>query len=134
VISTDASIQRYNRADGLLWDDIDTDGFWEESDGTFLIGTSHGLSRFDPRAARHATGSLPLFVTSAILGGREQVLEKEPAASYHQSIDLQFSSLTFRDSPSVQCMYRLDGLESEFTQTNIRQVRYPGIALRQLRF
>ena len=127
VISQDGSIQRYNRADGLLWDDIDTAGFWEEPDGTFLIGTSHGLSRFDPRVARHVASTMPLFVTSAILGGREQVLDKEPAASYHQSIDLQFASLTFRDSPSVQCMYRLNGLESEYFQTNMRQVRYPAL-------
>ena len=62
-----------------------------------------------------------------VLGGRDQVLEKEPAASYHQSIDLQFASLTFRDSNSVQCMYRLNGLESEFTQTTMRQVRYPAL-------
>jgi len=127
VISLDGSIQRYNRADGLFWDDIDTAGFWEEPDGTFLFGTSHGLARFNPRVARTVAASLPLFVTSAILGGREQVLEKEPAAAYHQSIDLQFASLTFRDSPSVQCRYRLNGLETEFTPTNMRQVRYPAL-------
>jgi diguanylate cyclase (GGDEF)-like protein len=127
AISPDGSIQRYNRADGLLWDDIDTSGFWEEPDGTFMFGTSHGLSRFDPRVARRGATTLPLFVTSAVLGGREQVMEKEPAAAYHQSIDLQFASLTFRDSPSVECMYRLDGLESEFAETNMRQVRYPAL-------
>ncbi len=127
VISQDGTILRYNRADGLLWDDIDTAGFWEEPDGTFLLGTSHGLSRFDPRMARRVSTSMPLFVTSAILGGREQVLDNEPAASYHQSIDLQFASLTFRDSPSVQCMYRLNGLESEYFETNMRQVRYPAL-------
>jgi diguanylate cyclase (GGDEF)-like protein len=127
AISLDGSIQRYNRADGLLWDDIDTSGFWQEPDGTFMFGTSHGLSRFDPRIARRGVPTLPLFVTSAVLGGREQLLEKEPAASYHQSIDLQFASLTFRDSPSVECMYRLNGLESEFTETYMRQVRYPAL-------
>jgi len=127
AISPDGSIQRYNRADGLLWDDMDTAGFWEEPDGTFMFGTSHGLSRFDPRMARRSATTLPLFVTSAILGGHEQFMEKEPAAAYHQSIDLQFASLTFRDSPSVECMYRLQGLESEFAQTNMRQVRYPAL-------
>jgi len=127
AISRDGSIQRYNRADGLLWDDIDTSGFWQEPDGTFMFGTSHGLSRFDPRIGRRGVTTLPLFVTSAVLGGREQLLEKEPAASYHQSIDLQFASLTFRDSPSVECMYRLNGLESEFTETYMRQVRYPAL-------
>ncbi|HEV3254950.1 MAG TPA: diguanylate cyclase, partial [Candidatus Acidoferrales bacterium] len=39
----------------------------------------------------------------------------------------QFAALTFRDSDRVRCRYRLRGLESEFTETSLREALYSAL-------
>src|SRR5260221_8439165 len=39
VMDARGRVRRYNRTDGLLWDDIDSGAYWQEPDGSILLGT-----------------------------------------------------------------------------------------------
>src|SRR5262249_55120391 len=64
------------------------------------------------------------------LGGKEQLPlagKSGPIGSYHQALDVKFSALTFRDPASVQCSYRLNGLETDYNEGAMREIRYPAL-------
>ena len=44
--------RHYGRSDGLIWDDCNINAFLAETGGDVWIGTSRGLSRFQPRPLR----------------------------------------------------------------------------------
>ena len=129
-IARDGTVRRYRHDDGLLWDDQSEGGFFAEPDGTILFGTSGGLARFDP----HAEGdlSLPSFsvvLTSAQLGGRERLAENRPEAGYKENaLHAEFAALSYRSPAAMRCWYRLDGLDSEWTETLSREIRYAALA------
>ena len=128
-ISPQGHVRRYSHADGLIWDDQSEGGFFAEPDGTALLGTSGGLARFDPNSEDALLPPPPkVVIASAQLGGRERATEKRPEASHRENtLRAEFSVLTFRDPAHTRCWYRLNGLENEFTETNIREVRYPAL-------
>lgn len=129
-IDAQQHITNLTRSDGLLWDDISADAFWSEpDDGSVMIGTSRGLARYAPqKAAANAAHSTPVVITSARLGNQERRAETNPEAKYSQRVfSARFVPLTFREPQRYRCRYRLNGLESEFTETALREVRYPSL-------
>jgi diguanylate cyclase (GGDEF)-like protein len=129
-ITPAGSIRRYQRSDGLLWDDLSEGGFWGEIDGTILFGTSGGLARFDPRAEASLPPSAPrVVITSAQLGGHELLTDARPRAGHDDNtLYAEFGVLSYRESAGLRCAYRLDGLESKATETGVREVRYPALS------
>jgi len=130
VIDSQRHITNLTRADGLIWDDISAAAFWVEPDGSLLIGTSRGLAHYAPHKTdgAEAAQSVPVVITSARLGSQERLAEANPEAKYSERVfSAQFVPLTFREPQRYLCRYRLNGLESEFTETALRQVRYPSL-------
>lgn len=129
-IMSNGSIRHYQRSDGLLWDDLSEGGFYAESDGTILLGTSGGLARFDPKAEASLPPSAPrVVITSAQLGGHELLTDARPRATYDDNtLYAEFAVLSYRQSAGVRCSYRLDGLEHSSTETGVREVRYPALS------
>jgi diguanylate cyclase (GGDEF)-like protein len=122
--------RRYRQDDGLLWDDQSEGGFYAEQDGTILFGTSGGLARFDPHAEKaFPPSAFNVLITSAQLGGRERLGDGNPEATHKENtLRAQFSVLSYRNPTALRCRSRLAGLESEFTETPAREVRYASLA------
>jgi diguanylate cyclase (GGDEF)-like protein len=120
---------RFTQADGLIWNDLSEQGFFAEQDGTLLFGTSGGLARYNPISADEQVELPPrVVITSAHLGSRDRVGERNPAAPRSDNTFLvQFAALTYRDPENVRCSYRLAGLESEPNETSGREARYPAL-------
>ena len=120
---------RFTQADGLIWNDLSEQGFFAEEDGTLLFGTSGGLARYNPISADEQVELPPrVVITSAHLGSRDRVGERNPAAPRSDNtFRVQFAALTYRDPENVRCSYRLAGLESEPNETSGREARYPAL-------
>ncbi|MGA2098137.1 MAG: diguanylate cyclase [Candidatus Acidiferrum sp.] len=120
---------RYTQADGLIWNDLSDRGFFAEEDGTLLFGTSGGLARYNPISADERVELPPkVVITSAHLGSRDRVSERNPAAlRSDNTLNVEFAALTYRDPENVRCSYRLAGLESEPNETTGREARYPAL-------
>lgn len=125
----DGTFRTFDRGDGLIWDDISPAGFRAESDGTLLIGTSRGLSAYHPNGETAASSIPGVVITTALLGTRDRVREPGVEVGHgDRTFNAQFAALTFRDAHDVRCRYRLDSLEHDFTETMMREVRYPELA------
>ncbi len=128
-IHTDSSTIRYTRSDGLLWDDLDSFGFFAEADNTILFGTSGGLARYVPETSSGTSDPrFSVVITSVQLGGKERLHDATPAASHHENnLVVQFAPLTFKDPQNVRCYHRLEGIESDYSETTLRELSYSAL-------
>jgi len=115
--------RHYGRSDGLIWDDCNTNAFLADGDGGVWIGTSRGLSRFEPPAAPGGSVPPPVVFTSVKFGG-EMV---DPAAigvlPYRRnSLEVRFAALTFLQESRVMFRYRLG---HTWMETSQRELYFP---------
>ncbi|MGE5111490.1 MAG: diguanylate cyclase [Acidobacteriaceae bacterium] len=125
----DGSIRHFTRSDGLIWDDLDAEAFYTDEDGSAFFGTSGGLARYFADASNEEVATKPrVVITSAQLGSKEYVPGNRVEVPYKENtLSVQFSALTYRDLERVRCSYRLNGLETEVSETNLREARYPAL-------
>jgi diguanylate cyclase (GGDEF)-like protein len=129
VLSPDGRVQRMSHADGLIWDDISPwTGVREEADGSFVIATSRGLARYQP-SIRAPTGSrASVVLTSIMLGGEGRRMTDVPeVASSVGTLAVEFSPLVLDTPERISCVYKLNGLEQQATETQLREVQYGGL-------
>jgi len=104
---------RYGESDGLIANDCNARSFWRAPDGGVWIGTSRGLSRFQPSAPRRP-GQLPKVRFSEVRqGGR--AMDPEQAAetiSGGDSLTVSFSAMVFDRASEMEYRYRIAGLEA----------------------
>jgi diguanylate cyclase (GGDEF)-like protein len=128
VIAPNGTTRSMNHSDGLIWDDTSPMGFWEEKNGNILIATSRGLAHYIPHGESFHLPPPSVELTEVTLGGEDRTREPHPIVDHsHGSFAVQFTPLTLRNPDKVQCRYRLAGLESEFTETMQRELRYAAL-------
>jgi diguanylate cyclase (GGDEF)-like protein len=125
MVSPDGKIRIFTKDDGLIWNDLNCGTLWREADGSILLGTSKGLARYDTSQEEPPLRQPSIILTSATFGKEDHLEDAVPKIKYQDATLLaRFASPVFHDAGSVTCRYRLQGLESEFTETDLREVRY----------
>ena len=129
ILLPDGRTQKLTRANGLIWDDLSPwSGTREEADGSFLIATSRGLSRYKAREEKKSEEPPKVILTTVALGGTERKAnEKSSVAATNGSLTVQFSPLVLDTPEEVSCRYQLQGLEKQPTETMLREVQYGGL-------
>jgi diguanylate cyclase (GGDEF)-like protein len=129
VLWPDGRTQRLSRANGLIWDDLSPwTGTREEPDGSFLIATSRGLSRFKELDEKQSEEPPKVVLTSVALGGLERKPnEKASVTAGNGSLSAQFSPVVLGTPEEVSCRYQLKGLEPFPTESSLREVQYGGL-------
>jgi diguanylate cyclase (GGDEF)-like protein len=128
MIAPDGRIRTFTQRDGLIWNDVNCDSLWQESDGSILFGTSKGLARYDARQEEPALGKPSVVLTTALFGKRDHLTDRSPEIAYQDSTFLaRFAAPVFHDPDNITCRYRLAGLETDFTETTLREARYPSL-------
>jgi len=128
-------LAHFDRASGLLWDDVDEGYAWNDADGSMLIATSRGLARYSPGGPLTPRRPPPVVLSSARLGGVER-LKANGVEVPHDSatFEANFAAMTFHNPETIRCQYRLEGLETNFQETTQREVRYPALPPGHYRF
>jgi signal transduction histidine kinase/CheY-like chemotaxis protein/streptogramin lyase len=137
--------RHFGRADGMIWEDTDTNAFWAEPNGDIWIGTSHGLIHYHPYPALAAQQPPKVLFISEQFGSSKSAMLAlddhqtgfaEPAQIKYadRSLQMQYAALTFHYEDQVQFRYRLEGLEDGWTETQQREVRYPSLPAGSYRF
>jgi len=128
-IRKDSSTLRFTRSDGLLWNDLDSSAFFAERDNSLLFGTSGGLARYVPEAPSEKSDSrFSVMITSAQLGGKERLQDATPTATHRENnLVVQFAPLTFKNPQNVRCYHRLEGIESDYAETSLRELSYSAL-------
>jgi diguanylate cyclase (GGDEF)-like protein len=128
MISREGKIRTFTQSDGLIWNDVNCDSLWQESDGSILFGTSKGLARYDSGQEEQALAKPTVLLTAALFGKEDHLDERSPEIRYHDSTFLaRFATPVFHDPDRITCRYRLAGLEPDYTETSLREARYSSL-------
>lgn len=116
--------RHYGMAEGLIWNDLNTSAFLSDSRGGLWVGTSHGLSRFQPdQEYRSMERPVPIITAVRVLG-RDQPLAGPIEVPYRDgNVDIRFSALSFAHEVGMQFHYRVLGLTDAWTSTEDRDVQ-----------
>jgi diguanylate cyclase (GGDEF)-like protein len=120
--------QYFGRAQGLVWNDCNSNAFYADRDGSVWIGTSRGLAHFRPQSAPLPNPPPPVLLTSARWGTRSVIDERPPSFAYaNHPLVISFTGLTYDNESAVRFRYRLGGLEPEWVETDAREVRFASL-------
>ncbi len=135
--------QYFGRTQGLVWNDCNSNAFYEDIDGTVWIGTSRGLAHWLAPGDSLPRPAPPVLVTAALWGPHSLVNPSRSSNVYDfekQSLLVSFTGLTFDNETAVQFRYRLrstdrgkflgydqQGTEPDWVETASRDVRFPGL-------
>jgi putative nucleotidyltransferase with HDIG domain len=120
---------RYDRRDGLVWDDCDLNGFAAGPDGSVWIGTSGGLARFTPPKVAARIYNPDVIYTRINLGNKEVDAATQPSADHaSNTLNLRFSALTFSRESSVVFRYRMPPLFDAWHETQQHELQFDGLA------
>jgi diguanylate cyclase (GGDEF)-like protein len=128
MIAPDGRIRTFTQSDGLIWNDVNCDSLWQESDGSILFGTSKGLARYDSSQEEPAIGTPRVVLTAARFGKQDHLDQQTPEIRYDDNtFKARFATPVFHNPGSIACRYRLAGLERDFTETTLREARYSAL-------
>ncbi|HUB18865.1 MAG TPA: diguanylate cyclase [Acidobacteriaceae bacterium] len=123
------------RQDGLLWDDIDTNAFFSDRDGSVWIGTSGGIAHVLQPEDLFADNRLRVVLSQARLGAQTVPPDGNRAFPWrNQPFTLRLSVSDFSRIHAVEYQYRLADLETDWTRTEEADVRYPSLPPGDYRF
>ena len=117
--------RHYGRADGMIWDDCNSNAFLAEAGGAMWIGTSRGLSRFLTQAAGAPNVPPPVVFTSVKLGDEDFDAKSSDIPYARNSLAVRFAALTFVRESGVVFRYRLAGVQGAWLETTERELNYP---------
>ena len=120
--------RHYGRADGLIWDDCNGDAFFSDRDGSVWIGTSGGLSHFQPLERALPKLPPPVVLSQVRFGQSSLDPETAPKVPYRdRSFRAAFAALTFLNENDVRFRHRLLPLQPEWEETSQREVHFPSL-------
>ena len=120
----------FDRTDGLLWDDCSGEAFFADSDGSVWLGTSRGISHLRIPAAGLSERSMDAtaLLTAAAFGDRRVALDRSIDVPWgRRSMDVSFTVPTFANEDSLRFRYRIAGLDSQWIETQARDVHIPSL-------
>lgn len=119
----------YDSNDGLIWDDCNLNAFAAESNGTVWIGTSGGLSRFQPLPHRASDAPVQVVFTRLTMGKTDLSGRSSPSfESNVNSLIVRYSALNASNQSEVIFRYRLNGATSNWTETSNRELQFANLA------
>ena len=123
--------RHFGRADGLIWDDCNNNAFLAVEDGSVWIGTSRGLSRFEPQPVPPSSFPPQVVFTSVTLGGTPLDPSGEIEVPWSRSpLQVRFAGLTFSNESAVVFRYRVGGDAASWQETTERELNFPMLPMR----
>jgi signal transduction histidine kinase/ligand-binding sensor domain-containing protein/ActR/RegA family two-component response regulator len=117
--------RHFGRSDGLIWDDTNSQAFLASSSGVW-IGTSRGLSHYQPRRTPLPSVPPTVVFTSVRFGGEPWQGDRRAEIPYDKrALSVRFAALTFTEESSITFLYGMGGELQETTQTDLN---YPSLA------
>jgi len=112
--------------DGLVWNDLDSNAYYEDDDGTIWIGTSGGISQLLHPERLFVSTPLSLSLTEVKIGATLLNPQSETEVHWgHQPLTARLSSLDFKRQPNISFRYRIEGLGEDWQDTVKHELRYP---------
>ncbi len=133
-VGTDEGLNVYNGSqwrslttdDGLVWNDIDSDAFFADTDGSVWIGTSGGASHILHPERLFDTSPLPLLLRDVRIGDTLLVDNAPNTVPWsHHPLTAHLSTLDFARAGLVTFRYHIEGLGEDWQDSTKHDLRYP---------
>jgi len=125
----------FNQESGLAWNDTDLNSFYEDGDGSMWVATSGGASHILRPESLFAPLRLDVLVESVGRDG-ETLARGQPVRLPWSSGPLNFklAALSYQNRETLNFRYRMQGLEPDWSKTNVPEVRYAALPPGRYRF
>jgi ligand-binding sensor domain-containing protein len=122
-------IYTFGKEEGFTGVECNTNGIYEEEDGTMWFGTVNGLLKYNPTEYRSNPYYTKTNITGISLFYNDTILPQGVELKYDDnSLSFEYVGICFANPSKVQYRYKLAGFESEFSPpTRERIARYPNI-------
>ncbi len=128
-------ITNFNENDGLLASYYQTLKLEQQRDGTIWGLTSSGMFSFHPDSVGNNQLPPVLLINRILVLDSNYLHSASPSLTYRMnSVQFEFAGVCLTDPSKVKYAYRLIGLDSSWTFTNTRIVRFNGLAPGEYRF
>ncbi|MCP4903153.1 MAG: diguanylate cyclase [bacterium] len=100
---------------------------WKDHEGRMWFPTVQGISRIDPAGLRRNRVSPNVVIDRVVVDGDEISVNKHGSVRIEPGttrFEVHFAALSLLDPAKVRYRYRLDGLESEWTDAGPRRTAY----------
>ncbi|MEA9660473.1 ligand-binding sensor domain-containing diguanylate cyclase [Xanthomonas campestris] len=116
---------RITRAEGLLWDDMSANAFFEDTDGSIWIGSSRGLSHL--RQPERLFAAPPLRVEIAQVQRGERSLRADASVGWSETpLEIDLRTPGVEGGPErISFRYRVEGRQARWTTTSLSHITYP---------
>ena len=128
-------LHHVGRSQGLIWDDTNSNAFFLDQDRSVWVGTSNGLSHYQPAFDQSRALPPPVVIVDAKLGDQAADIAIPARVRYEdRTFSVRFAALTFVDEHHTRFRYRLQGAEPEWVETQLGEVRFPNLSEGSYRF
>ena len=141
-VGTDAGLSVFNGQrwirftvdDGLIWNDLNSNAFYEDTDGSIWIGTSGGVSHLLHPERVFQVEPPTLWIANARIGNTVLNLDKETEVPWgNHPLTAELTSQDFKHESSINFRYRIEGLGEDWQDTPRHDLRYPPLPPGQYR-
>lgn len=122
-------IYTFGKEEGFTGVECNTNGIYEEDDGTMWFGTVNGLLKYNPREYRNNPYYSKTSITGIYLFYKDTILPNNVVLDYSEnSLSFEYVGICLTNPAKVRYRYMLEGFEKDFSPpTKERIARYSNI-------
>jgi len=130
------NLRQYGQEEGLHSLDFNPNGIWREEDGTFWLGTTNGLVRFNPHAFRENYVESKTSITKISLFYEDTLLAPDSKLPHDlNNISFEYIGICLTNPERVRYKFMLEGYDKEWSpETKETFARYSNLAANKYMF
>lgn len=130
----DDRLEHIDREAGLAWDDTNAGAFLAEANGSVWVGTTRGISHFEPRHPRLAAVPPPVRIMGVRFGGQSAAQTGRQLRYNQRPAEFDLAALSYDMPGRVKLEYRLAGFDDQWREAKLGQVVFPSLPAGKYRF
>ncbi len=122
-------VYTFGKEEGFYGVECNTNGIYEEEDGTMWFGTVNGLMKYNPREYRSNPYYTKTNITRTILFYHDTLLANNSTLDYSDnSISFEYVGICLTNPAKVRYRYMLEGFEKTYSPATKEKIaRYPNL-------
>lgn len=122
-------VYTFGKEEGFTGVECNTNGVYEQADGSMWFGTVNGLIKYNPQLYRSNPYYTKTNITNISVFYHDTILPQNTTLAYDEnSVSFEYVGICFANAAKVQYRYMLEGFESDYSPpTKERIARYPNI-------
>jgi ligand-binding sensor domain-containing protein len=123
------TVYTFGKEEGFTGVECNTNGIYEEPDGSIWFGTVNGLIKYNPSLYRSNPYYTKTNITNISVFYKDTLLPQRALLNYDEnSVSFEYVGICFANPAKVQYRYMLEGFEADYSPpTRERIARYPNI-------